>query len=521
MPVTPNAIYGTPPNGFDFYLLVIEREMQGILYGSYFGESGTIREHVDGGTSRFDKNGVVYQSVCGACGSSVGGGVTTPGAWSSTDLSSNCNNLIFKFDFELIPNAEFTVDNNLGCMPLTVAFDNFSTDSDSYLWDFGNGDTTSIIFEPVVTFDSVGVYTVYLYVTDSICLLTDTAEIQIFVYDSLTLSTTIDQELCVPVPIDLTAFTNGTATEFIWSSNVNFTDTLNSNLSDSVYTVTPTGPVTYYVQVGNAGCSLIDSVTIDFIGSSLVLTADDSLCLGETTVVTATNTNPNLTFTYTWQPDSIIVSPSITNTVTVQPTTTQYVYVTATSSTGCVVQDSIQILVGNIPDALVMASASEYTVAEGTDVTLYGQPSGYTYWWTPPGGLESPTSQNTQATVEEPTIYTLYVSDGICTKSDTVYVKTYQYVCGEPFIYIPNAFSPNGDGENEVLYVRGSLIAEMEWRIYDRWGELVFESYNRLDGWDGTFRGKPMDPDVYDYYLKVTCIDGVENIIKGNVTLIR
>ena len=58
-------------------------------------------------------------------------------------------------------------------------------------------------------------------------------------------------------------------------------------------------------------------------------------------------------------------------------------------------------------------------------------------------------------------------------------------------------------------------------RIFDRWGELVFESYDRLDGWDGTFRGKDMDPDVYDYYLKVTCIDNVESIIKGNVTLLR
>jgi gliding motility-associated-like protein len=519
MPTTPDAYQLSPPNGFDFYLIVVEREMSGLLFGTYMGGSSA-EEHVDGGTSRFDKNGVVYQSVCGGCGGNSDF-PTTPGAWSSQNLSTNCNNLVFKFDFELIPNAEFVVDDNIGCLPLTVTFDNFSTDSDSYLWDFGNGDTTSVVFEPVVTFDSVGVYTVYLYVTDSICLLTDTAEIQIFVYDSLTLSTTIDQELCVAVPIDLTAFTNGTATEFIWSSNANFSDTLNVDLSDSVYTVTPTSPTTYYVQVSNGGCSLIDSVHIDFVGSSLVLTAGDSLCAGETTVVTATNTNPLLSFSYVWEPDSILVNPSNTNSVTVQPLVTQYVYVTATSTTGCVVEDSIQILVGNIPDLLVNASASEYLVAEGTEVTLYGQPAGYSYWWMPPGSVDDPDGQNTTATVNEPTVYTLYVSDGICTKSDTVFVKTYAYVCGDPFIYIPNAFSPNGDGENEVLYVRGSLIAEMEWRIFDRWGELVFESYSRLDGWDGTFRGKPMDPDVYDYYLKVTCVDGVENIIKGNVTLIR
>lgn len=520
MPVTTDAIYSLPPNGFDFYLLVIEREMTGILYGSYFGISDA-QEHVDGGTSRFDKDGVVYQSVCGACGGSTGGNITTPGAWSASDLSTNCNNLIFKFDFELIPNAEFTVDDNIGCLPLTVNFDNFSTDSDFYLWDFGNGDTTSIIFEPVITFDSVGVYTVYLYVTDSICLLTDTAEIQIFVYDSLDLTTTVDQELCVPVPIDLTAYTNGVATQFIWSSDANLSDTLNVDLSDSVYTATPSGPTTYYVEVSNGGCSLLDSVTIDFIGSALVLDANDSICAGETSIVTATNTNPSITFSYTWQPDSIIITPSTSNSVSVNPQTTQYVYVTATSSTGCVVEDSILINVGYIPDNLIVATASEYLVPEGSDVTLTGQPSGYSYLWLPVTGLDSPTSISTTATVDETTLFTLLVSDGICTKSDTVLVKTYQFVCGEPFIYIPNAFSPNGDGENDVLFVRGSLIAEMEFRVYDRWGELVFESFDRLDGWNGEFRGKALDPDVYDYYLRVTCIDDVESIVKGNVTLIR
>jgi PKD repeat protein len=77
---------------------------------------------------------------------------------------------VFKFDFELIPVADFTIDDNFGCLPFTVIFENNSTDSDSYLWDFGNGDTTSVIFEPVIIFDTAGVYDVFLYVTDSICL---------------------------------------------------------------------------------------------------------------------------------------------------------------------------------------------------------------------------------------------------------------------------------------------------------------------------------------------------------------
>ena len=168
-----------------------------------------------------------------------------------------------------------------------------------------------------------------------------------------------------------------------------------------------------------------------------------------------------------------------------------------------------------------MASASEYLVPEGGEVILTGEPDGYSYYWSPEEGLENPNAQQTTALVEQPTLYTLFVSDGICVASDTVFVDTYPFICGEPYIYVPNAFTPNGDGDNDVLYVRGTLIKEMEFRIYDRWGELVFESFDRFTGWDGIFREKQMDPDVYDYYLRVTCIDDMESIIKGNITLIR
>lgn len=519
MPVTPDAFQANAPNGFDFYLLVIKREFQDILYGSYIG-GGSAQEHVDGGTSRFDKNGVVYQSVCGGCGGNSDF-PTSPGAWSSQNLSSNCNNLVFKFDFQLIPNAEFTADQTLGCATFSVTLDNFSTDSDSYLWDFGNGDTSTVIFNPSITYDTPGVYDIYLYVTDSVCLLTDTAQITITVTDSIQLNVTPTIELCSPVEIDLVANSNGTADYFIWSASPIFSDTLNTDLSDSVLTITPPGTMTFYVQSGNAGCFEIDSVLVDFISSALSLSANDSICVGETTIITATNSNPNITFSYAWSPDSIIVVPSTSNQVQVQPTVSQYIYVVASASNGCVIEDSIWIAVSSIGDGLVNATATETLIPEGGTTTLVGEPSGLTYQWTPGTGVTNPTMQTTSVTVEQTTIYTLTVSDGICSKSDTVLVKTYSFICGEPFVYVPNAFSPNGDKENDVLYVRGQLIEGMVFRIFDRWGEMVFESTDRNYGWDGTFRGKALDPDVYDYYLKAICIDGEESIIQGNITLLK
>jgi gliding motility-associated-like protein len=519
MPVTSNAFLPNPPNGFDFYLFVLQRDFADILYASYLG-GASAAEHVDGGTSRFDKNGVVYQSVCAGCGG-FSDFPTTTNVWSNNNLSPNCNNILFKFDFELIPNAEFNADQTIGCRDFEVMLDNFSTASDSYLWDFGNGDTTSVIFNPTVLYTQPGEYDIFLYVTDSVCLLTDTAQITITVLDSISLEVNDVQPLCSPVPMTFTASSFGTANNFIWSSSLNFSDTLNVNPQDSTLNITPSGSTTYYVQAGNGYCTQIDSVTIIFTSSSLVLFANDSICADEIVFASATDTNPIISFTYEWGPSNLLTSPSTGTSATFVPDSSQFIYITASASNGCIIEDSLFIAVSEIADGTVQATASEYLVPEGASVTLFGNPENLNYSWTPTDGLTNPNSQNTQAIVNQSTIFTLTATDGICVKSDTVLVNTYGFICEDSYIYIPNAFTPNNDSENDVLYVRGQLIESMIFRVFDRWGEMVFESTDRNYGWDGTFRGKLMDPDVYDYYLQAVCIDGGEAIIKGNVTLIR
>ncbi|MCK9612345.1 MAG: gliding motility-associated C-terminal domain-containing protein [Bacteroidales bacterium] len=91
----------------------------------------------------------------------------------------------------------------------------------------------------------------------------------------------------------------------------------------------------------------------------------------------------------------------------------------------------------------------------------------------------------------------------------------------EPVVYIPNIFSPNGDGNNDVLYVRSEHIKELNFSIYNRWGEKVFESQNKNDGWDGNYKGKPCSVDVYVYHATIVFEDGTETSRKGNVTLVR
>jgi gliding motility-associated-like protein len=86
---------------------------------------------------------------------------------------------------------------------------------------------------------------------------------------------------------------------------------------------------------------------------------------------------------------------------------------------------------------------------------------------------------------------------------------------------VPNAFSPNNDGKNDVLYVRGNFIQTMYFTVYDRWGQKMFETRNQNEGWDGTYKGKKLDPAVFGWYVEGTCEVGEKFFKKGNVTLLR
>ncbi len=517
MPVSSDAFQSSSGDGFNFYLFVYKRDFSGLLYGSYLG-GGQAHEHVDGGTSRFDKNGVVYQSVCGGCGGNSDF-PTTPNAWSNTNLSTNCNNVVFKFDFQLLPKAEFNSSGLGGCEDYTVTLTNTSSPSDSYEWDFGNG-TTSTVFSPTVTYTDPGVYDIELRVTDSVCLLTDTTQITITVLPEIQLAVSNDTILCSPLPLVFTANSFGSADFFIWSSNNQFTDTLNTTIADSTLTMTPGATTTYYVQAGNSFCSEIDSVTVYFIGGTLDISGNDSICLSEPTTLTALIQIPGITFNYVWSPISILTPTAQQNVVIANPPTSQWVYVDASGSNGCFDRDSIFVTVGSISGAITATANPEYVVPGGSS-TLTALPAGYSYVWFPQAGLSNPYSQITQATPEQTTTYVVSVTDGICTKSASVKVNVLEVVCDRTYVYIPNAFSPNGDLENDVLYVRSAIATKILFRIFDRWGEMVFETTDQNIGWDGTFRDKLLKPDTYDYYLEATCVQGEQKIIKGNVTLIR
>ena len=94
-------------------------------------------------------------------------------------------------------------------------------------------------------------------------------------------------------------------------------------------------------------------------------------------------------------------------------------------------------------------------------------------------------------------------------------------VCGPPFVFLPTAFSPNGDGENDVLKLESNITVEVYWAVYNRWGEKVFEADSLDDYWDGYYKGAEQPTETYGYYLRARCADGQEMFRKGNITLLR
>ena len=166
MPITNNA-FQTTTDGNDFYLAVLNEFLDSLEYATYFGGSQST-EHVDGGTSRFDKNGVIYQSVCAGCGGNNDFPIyPNPGAVSTSNNSPNCNNAVFKFDFKRpIVSADF-IAPTLNCTT-TVDFLNSSSISQlssvSYLWEFGDG-INSIQANPTHQYQNPGTYDVKLIVS--------------------------------------------------------------------------------------------------------------------------------------------------------------------------------------------------------------------------------------------------------------------------------------------------------------------------------------------------------------------
>lgn len=641
--VTPDAVQGTT-DGSDFYLMVLEPDATDLAYATFFG-GGTSSEHVDGGTSRFDKDGSVYQAVCAGCGGHDDF-PTTNDAWSNTNGSS-CNLGVFKFDLSPIT-AQIDIDGpDYVCLPDPAEFLNLSIGGTNYQWEFGDGEFSSD-FEPTHQYQDTGTFTVRFILSDlSACAVNDTMEIEILVLDPedakvepvdsicegasiqlhasgghqyewfpatglsqtdikdpiatppsdgfvysvvVTDSCSVDtvqvpihwlQEpfgidpppaICAGDTIQLQAFGGGT---YAWDNAPAIIDT-----SSATPTVFPTSTSSFHVQITTpGGCLVQESIQLDVdtaLPAPVVL--NDTICLGGSTQLFASGgdyyewlpsdgildlnvPNPVVEPTmstayivnvanacgvvqdtawvevvdviaeawpdtivcpgdsvqifasggsnYTWAP-ATLSDPSIANPIAwpVDPTS----YSVTVESNGC--SDVAEVFVDHYPPPAVDAGLNT-TLVWGESVQLDGSGSGEFLWW-PDSLLDNPSLEDPLATPTTTTIFYVQLTDSNgCKAFDQMVVN----VIGT--LYVPNTFSPNNDGVNDRFFAFGLEIKEFKMLVFNRWGEMIFESNHLTHGWDGTFKGTDSPIGTYVWKIELTENSGEVKEAIGHVNLIR
>ncbi len=197
--------------------------------------------------------------------------------------------------------------------------------------------------------------------------------------------------------------------------------------------------------------------------------------------------------------------------------------ITVSDINDCNISDTITVNDSTIFPPNIVTYADKDTIFRSQSVALYtSQLYNFTYAWQPSGSLNNSHIYNPIATPTQTTTYYVNIMDQYgCVYTDSVTIYVMDVICDESNIFIPNAFSPNNDNMNDILFVRGRVIDELYLTIYNRWGEMVFETRNIAEGWNGFYKSKISEPGVYVYYLEVICLDKQEFFKKGNITLLR
>lgn len=250
----------------------------------------------------------------------------------------------------------------------------------------------------------------------------------------------------------------------------------------------------------------------------LKIEAPSILCVNKPVTITLNIDNPSK-YNYQWSPSDCFVGPTNVQNPMIQVSQDKTVKVLVTEiSSGCKQELPYLAKAGSEINVDIDAQP-DFTIYEGKSLDLYIKDGnqGETYMWSNGEKGDTITVMPTETTT-----YTVTVTDlNGCTGTDKVTVEVRNARCDESDIFIPNAFSPNQDGFNDVLYVRSNFIDNLEIIIYNRWGQEVFRSKDQNIGWDGTLNGEDLAPDAYAYYLKANCINGETYTNKGNVSLLR
>lgn len=403
-----------------------------------------------------------------------------------------------------------------GCVPLKMDFAgsllNGDTSVITWQWNFSDGRTASGKTLNPVLFAKAGIYNATLYATNSSgCK--DTANAVLEGYALPDVNAGADKTIC-----------QGAGQKLIATGAVSYSWSPANGLSctNCEAPVATPGSLSQYVVTGVSaqGCKNTDTVKVNVkYPFTMQRSPGDTLCYGQSAVLSASGA-----FSYAWSPSSGLSSTTKATVTATPDITTKYMLI-GTDEIGCF-KDTAYFPVKVYPVPTVEAGA-DITINVGQMATLTPTISAdvTNVAWSPTGGIFRSSYPSIDIKPKQTTQYRIEVSNaGACTASDvlTVYV-----LCNGANVFIPNTFSPNGDGANEIFYPRGTgLFSIKSARVFNRWGEVVYEKNNFQPndanaGWDGTHKGQKLLPDVFVYMFEIICDNNTTLVYKGNIALIR
>ncbi|MBI2729975.1 MAG: PKD domain-containing protein [Sphingobacteriales bacterium] len=539
LPVTPDAFQKTT-DGSDFYFFILQKNAASQLFGSFFGEfgsGGSFGEHVDGGTSRFDRQGIIYQGICANCGGSPKAvWPATFGSWSTVNgTTDGCNygalKIAMNFSGVEVGLKAVGAKQLTFCLPATVEFADTLKLAKQYIWDYGDGSkkdtTTSNSIQH--TYNQIGFFNIKLIGIDTnTCNERDSAFLRIRVTtDSVKLGFTYKrQDPCTSLTFD---FTNTSSVQpptpppgpksFVWIWN-------DGSPADTSFNATHTfpGPGTYDVQlllIDSNYCNAYETFKAVNFSVASIIKADFDVtpaCIGQPVII---NDKSVGAATYLWDFGDGTTSTDSKPVHTYDAVGTYTITLTINNPNSCNLQDVITktVTVNPVPTAAFSFTPNPSKDNTPTTFINNSSPDAIRYEWDFGDGKTS-TEKNPQHQYRATNIYNVclkaFNSFG-CYDSVCIPVEA-KVIIG---VVVPNAFTPNNDGKNDVLLVKAFGVSKMTFRIYNRQGQKVFESADLDSGWDGRYKGVLQPTDAYAYTLDIEFYDGKKERLKGDITLIR
>ncbi len=409
------------------------------------------------------------------------------------------------------------------CGSLTVIFDSGNDfGPGNTMWDFGDGNTSNEE-DPTHTYEMEGTYLVTLSNESAVCA-GDSISQEITLPDLPTIVLPSDTIMYGPTgPATVTADTSEGDDAVTWC--LPDTTIMGNPL---VYEPEQDTVLAIAKVVDENGCTNQDStilIRMFALPPSIMTDAPDRVCAMDTFMLGLDFEGDVDDFAFVWSPEGCILSGGDTPTPTATASETKDFTVLMTHiATGIDTLITVNVDVDNpqvsiFPDNGHPDQAGQPMVCLGSEINLAAEPSD------PDCEYEWSTGENgTDITVspEENTTYTLKCTTSIGCESETsLDIEVVPPTCGTEDVFVPNAFSPNGDGVNDELLVRSKFIKEMEFFVTNRWGQEVWRTENQEEGWNGVFDGKELAPDVYAYCLKVVCVNDASYTVSGNVSILK